>query len=34
MATVVKNKKSGDEIIFFPLKLLGQLDPSFAKIIL
>ena len=34
MATVVKNRKSGDEIIFFPLKLLGQLDPSFAKIIL
>jgi hypothetical protein len=34
MATVAKNRKRGDEIlIFFPLKLLGQLDPSFAKII-
>ena len=34
MATVAKNRKRGDEILKnFPLKLLGQLDPSFAKII-
>ena len=35
MATVAKNRKRGDDIlIFFPLKLLGQLYPSFTKIIL
>jgi hypothetical protein len=35
MATVAKNKKRGDEnVIFFPLRLLGQLDPRFAKFIL
>jgi hypothetical protein len=35
MATVAKNRKKRDEIYFVcPLKLLGQLDPSFAKIIL
>jgi hypothetical protein len=34
MATVAKNRKKRDEIYFVcPLKLLGQLDPSFAKII-
>jgi hypothetical protein len=34
MATVAKNKKGGWNLIFFPLKLLGQLDSSFAKLIL
>ena len=34
MAIVAKNKKGGWNILFSPLKLLGQLDPSFAKIIL
>jgi hypothetical protein len=33
MATV-KNRKGGYNFNFFPLKLLGQLDSSFAKIIL
>jgi hypothetical protein len=31
MATVAKNRKSGWNFNFFPLKLLGQLDSSFAK---
>jgi hypothetical protein len=34
MATVAKNRKGGRHFICFPLKLLGQLDSSFAKIIL
>jgi hypothetical protein len=35
MATVAKNRERGDDFcIFFPLKLLSQLDPSFAKFIL
>jgi len=34
MATVTKNRKDGRNFIFFPLKLLGQLDSNFAKIIL
>jgi hypothetical protein len=34
MATVAKNRKGGWNFIFFPLKLLGQLDSSFAKLIL
>jgi hypothetical protein len=35
MATVAKNRKRGDEIKkFSPLKLLAQLNPSIAKIIL
>jgi hypothetical protein len=34
MATVAKNRKGGWNFNFFSLKLLGQLDSSFAKIIL
>ena len=34
MATVAKNRKGGWNFNVFPLKLLGQLDSNFAKIIL
>jgi hypothetical protein len=34
MATVAKNRKGGRNFNIFPLKLLDQLDSSFAKIIL
>jgi hypothetical protein len=34
MATVAKNRKGGWNFNFFPLKLLSQLDSSFARIIL
>jgi hypothetical protein len=34
MATVAKGRKGGWKFNFFPLKLLGQLDSSFANIII